>query len=142
MLTVGAVHPFELLCNPSSRNVWFLWRSLVRDDPSGPDHFASTCLFSIDHLEYLHLFDVFLLFSFGLIDQSYRNVSFLGVVSHLWFGLTRIHSWRIGHNDNVPKQMHLQLLLQRRTVTEQGRRNKCLQRTVYRNSGIFEAMVR
>ena len=28
------------------------------------------------------IFDVFLLFSFGLIDQSYRNASFLGVVSH------------------------------------------------------------
>ena len=81
MLTVRAVHPCELLCNTSSPNVWFLWRSLVRDDPSGPHHFASTCFFSIDHLEYLHLFDAFLLFSFGLIDQSYRNASFLGVAS-------------------------------------------------------------
>ena len=60
MLTVRAVHPFELLCNPSSPNVWFLWRSLVRDDPSGPDHFASTSLLSIDHLEYRHLFELFL----------------------------------------------------------------------------------
>ena len=82
MLTVGAVHPSELLCNPSSPNVWFLWRSFVRDDPSGPDHFASTCLPPIDNLEYLHLFDVFLLFSFGLIDLSYRNASFVGVVSY------------------------------------------------------------
>ena len=32
MLTVRSVHPFELLCNPTSPNVWFLWRSLVRDD--------------------------------------------------------------------------------------------------------------
>ena len=73
VLRGGAVHPFELLCNPSSLNVGFSGVPLFGDDPSGPDHFAS-------NLEYL--FDVFLLFSFGLIDQSYRNASFLGVVSH------------------------------------------------------------
>ena len=51
-------------------DVWSLWRSFVRDDPFGPDQFASTFLHPIDHLEYLHIFDVLLLFSFGLIDQS------------------------------------------------------------------------
>ena len=67
MLTVRPVHPFV---------------SFVRDNPFGSDHFASTCLLSIDHIEYFHLLDVFLLFSLGLIDPSYRDTSFLDVVSH------------------------------------------------------------
>ena len=38
MLTVGAVHPFVLLCHPSSPDVWFLWRSsFVRGDSLGPE---------------------------------------------------------------------------------------------------------
>ena len=53
--------------------MWFLWRSPVRDVPSGPDHFASTCLLSIDNLEYLHMFNVFLLFGYGLVDKSYQG---------------------------------------------------------------------
>ena len=56
--------------------------SFVRDNPFGSDHFASTCLFSVDHIEYFHLIFVFLLFSLGLIDQSYQDTSFLNVVSH------------------------------------------------------------
>ena len=56
MLIFGAIHLFELLCNPSSPNILFLWRLLVRDHLSGHDHFASTWLRFIDHLEYLHLF--------------------------------------------------------------------------------------
>ena len=78
MLTVGPIQPFELLRKPSSPDIWFLWRSHVRDDPSGPDHFASTCVLSMDHLELLHVTDEFLLCGFGLVDQSYRDASFRG----------------------------------------------------------------
>ena len=97
-VTEYTLHPFQSRswsvnghsrCRPSictlvhrARTFSFSGVPLFVDDQSGPDHFASTCLLSIDHLEFAHLFDVFLPFSVGLIDQSYRNASFLGVVSH------------------------------------------------------------
>ena len=80
MLTVGAVHPCELLWNPSSPDFWFLRCSLVRNDRSGFDHFPVACLLSTTS-KTVHLFDVFLLFSFSLVDQSCRGASFL-CVSH------------------------------------------------------------
>ena len=54
MLTVGNVHPFVLLCNPSSPDVWFLGRSFVRDNPFGSDHFPSTCLLSFDSSTFIY----------------------------------------------------------------------------------------
>ena len=103
MLTVTAKNPFELLRNILSLDIWFRWRSLVRGDPTSLNHFASTCLLSIDYLEYLHLFDAFLLFRFGLVCcASSATISWLS--SSKLSSTTLLMSWLLSM-----KERHIRL---------------------------------
>ena len=54
MLAAWAVHPLEILGDPSWSDVWIPNCPLAREDPSRPDHLAFVSHLPMDHLEHFN----------------------------------------------------------------------------------------